>query len=229
MLSIQDGERETMTMDPKSRWEKERQEGKNQRIQAILEAAKSVFLQKGIEKATMQDIAREAHIGIATVFRHFPKKDKLIVAVVTQMVESQIPVFEAIADGEGSCIQKVEQLLDLFISYTQEEHSFNTKLLEAFESYQSLMPEPLEDIGVYEEVSHKIIMFYSRIFEEGRRDGSIRPDLPVHETLSTISNNFGTYAKKLSAQRNVLLPHMETEPEQQLLILKQIFLQYLRP
>ncbi|MFD0696946.1 hypothetical protein ACFQZT_23025 [Paenibacillus sp. GCM10027628] len=100
--------------------------------------------------------------------------------------------------------------------------------MEAFESYQSLTVEPLEDIQVYEKASRKIIAIYKRIFEQGVYDGSIRSGISVQEILSAIANNFGTYAKKLSAQRNVLLPQMEMEPERQLRILKQIFLQYLQ-
>lgn len=61
-------------MNPKTRYEKERSDGKQQRLITILESAERVLSQKGIEKSTMQDVASEANIGIATLFRYFPRK-----------------------------------------------------------------------------------------------------------------------------------------------------------
>ena len=49
-------------------------ETRNARTQLIIEAAERVFTHKGIEKATMQDVATEAAMGVATVFRFFPVK-----------------------------------------------------------------------------------------------------------------------------------------------------------
>lgn len=61
-------------MNSKTRWDRERTEAKQQRVALMLEAAQKVFNRKGLDKATMQDVATEAHMGVATVFRHFPKK-----------------------------------------------------------------------------------------------------------------------------------------------------------
>ena len=49
--------------------------------QAVLEAAKELFAELGLE-AQMPDIARAANVGVGTVYRHFPTKDHLIVALV---------------------------------------------------------------------------------------------------------------------------------------------------
>lgn len=215
-------------MGPKNRWEQERLEGKNQRLTDILEAAKRVFVRKGLDKSTMQDVAKEANIGVATVFRYFPKKEKLIVAVATQILESQMSAFEVIAQMPVPCLVKVEKLLDLFISFVTEEHSDNTKLIEAFESYTSLLHEPMEDIAAYEEVSRRLNGIYSDIFAQGQTDGSIRSDISVDAYLRSIANTFGTVSKKLSAQRYHILPHLKMEPEEQLHILKRIFLDFLR-
>ncbi len=46
----------------------------------LLEAAKSAFAEKGTA-ASLEDIAREAGVGIGTLYRHFPTRDALIEAV----------------------------------------------------------------------------------------------------------------------------------------------------
>jgi AcrR family transcriptional regulator len=46
----------------------------------ILEAARAVFAERGID-APFDEIARQAHVGNATVYRHFPTRDGLVAAV----------------------------------------------------------------------------------------------------------------------------------------------------
>ncbi|MEK5373437.1 TetR/AcrR family transcriptional regulator [Paenibacillus sp. FSL P2-0173] len=53
-----------------------------------MEAAQIVFTNKGFEQATMQEIAKEAGLGVATIFRYFPKKEQLIVSVASKIVQS---------------------------------------------------------------------------------------------------------------------------------------------
>src|SRR4030095_14197271 len=103
-------------MDPKERYEKERSDGKQQRLSLILEAAERVFNQKGIENTTMQHIATDANIGIATLFRYFPKKEKLIVASATKLLEPMLHRFQSVADLPLTCLEKLEQLFDFFIA-----------------------------------------------------------------------------------------------------------------
>ena len=49
----------------------------------VLDAAREVFAEQGIE-APVTDIADRAGVGVGTIFRRFPTKDDLVVAVVEQ-------------------------------------------------------------------------------------------------------------------------------------------------
>lgn len=215
-------------MDPKARYEKERFDGKQQRLIDILAAAERVFTQKGIEKTTMQDIAKDANIGIATVFRYFPKKEKLIVAVATNMLEPMLDAFRSIADMPISCLEKLDRLFDFFISSLEERSNSSTKFMEDFDSYAAHSYEPLEDIAQFNELNRKISREYARIIQDGIQDGSLRPDLPVRETLTTVVNTFGLFSRKLSLQQNILMLESDLEPGHQLAILKKILIEHLK-
>jgi len=52
----------------------------------VLVAARSVFAEHGHE-AQMDEIARAAEVGVGTVYRHFPTKEGLIAALVTDSFE----------------------------------------------------------------------------------------------------------------------------------------------
>jgi AcrR family transcriptional regulator len=49
----------------------------------ILESARSVFAECGAE-AQIDDVARQAGVGVGTVYRHFPTKEALMVELVRQ-------------------------------------------------------------------------------------------------------------------------------------------------
>jgi AcrR family transcriptional regulator len=55
------------------------------RRQSILDAARTVFGRKGMTATTMEQIAQEAGVGVATVYRHFGDKRSLIRAFSEEM------------------------------------------------------------------------------------------------------------------------------------------------
>ncbi|MEC0231704.1 TetR/AcrR family transcriptional regulator [Paenibacillus alba] len=212
-------------MDPKKRYEKERLDGKQQRLLIILEAAERVLTLKGIEKTTMQDIANDANIGVATLFRYFPKKEKLIVALATKLLEPMLERFQSVAELPLSCLEKLEKLFDFFI---EDHNNLSVKFMVDFESYASHSSEPLEDILTFNSLNRQISREYSRIIQNGIEDGSIRSDISVKDTLTTVINTFGLFSKKLSLQKNILLLESDLETDYQLAILKKILLDYLK-
>ncbi|MBY3618987.1 TetR/AcrR family transcriptional regulator [Acinetobacter sp. CUI P1] len=212
-------------MNPKARYEKERSDGKQQRLYTILESAERIFSQKGIEKSTMQDVASEANIGIATLFRYFPRKEKLIVAVATRMLEPMLDYFKYVADLPLTCLEKIEMLFDFFI---QDQNHLSIIFMVNFESYASHLNEPVEDVLDFNALNRKIWHEYSRIIQNGVEDGSIRAGLPVKETLITLMNSFALFSRKLTMKKNILLLESDLDSDKQLELLKQIFLEHLK-
>ena len=67
----------------------DRQTGKYQideQRENILQAAETLFLRDGIENTTMIDIAKQAGITRATLYRYFPNRDEIAVVIQIQMI-----------------------------------------------------------------------------------------------------------------------------------------------
>src|ERR1700683_2586626 len=56
-------------------------------MDALLEAALAVFATSGVD-APVREIAEKAGVGIGTVYRHFPQRSDLIVAVFRHQVDA---------------------------------------------------------------------------------------------------------------------------------------------
>ena len=66
-------------------------------VDALLRAALAVFTTSGVD-APVREIAVEAGVGIGTVYRHFPQRSDLIVAVFRHEVDECADAASALAD-----------------------------------------------------------------------------------------------------------------------------------
>jgi AcrR family transcriptional regulator len=64
----------------------------------ILDAAEAVLAEQGLA-APIDDVAREAGVGIGTVYRHFPTKEALFEAVVVNRVQRLVDDAQALAEA----------------------------------------------------------------------------------------------------------------------------------
>ncbi|MGW5113609.1 TetR/AcrR family transcriptional regulator [Nocardia sp. NPDC004123] len=78
-------------------------------ISRIIDAARRLFATEG-GSATLAHIAREAGVGVATLYRHFPNREALARAVYERILTTEIQPVLAELDAEG---RPREALLDV--------------------------------------------------------------------------------------------------------------------
>ena len=74
----------------------------------ILEAAKKVFIAKGMAGARMQDIADEAGINKALLHYYFRSKDKLFETIFAEVSQRLLPHINEIFNSDLSIFEKIE-------------------------------------------------------------------------------------------------------------------------
>ena len=92
--------------------------------QRILDAARVVFAERGLS-GSHDDIAREAGVGVGTVYRRFPDKEQLIDALFEARIEEIADVARAAADNPDPW-----EALVGFLMRTQELQSEDRGLKE---------------------------------------------------------------------------------------------------
>lgn len=65
-------------------------------MDALLKAALAVFAKSGVD-APVRDVAEKAGVGVGTVYRHFPQRSDLLVAVFRQEVDACADAAPALA------------------------------------------------------------------------------------------------------------------------------------
>lgn len=206
-----------------------RESSKQKRKAAILESAEKLFLQKGIDNTTMNDIAKETNIGVATLFRYFPKKEIIIITIATSKLQIILTALQEIDKRTISCIEKLSLTFDFFIEQMSEKNGTLPKLLDNFINYSAISNVSLENMEIYTNVRREITTQFIQMIENGKMDHSIRSDIEITPFISTIFSNFSVFTLKLSLKSNVKLIEPELPSQKQLQIMKTIFLDYLKP
>lgn len=81
----------------------------------IIDAANKVFLQYGVETATMQQIAQEADISRTALHYYFRNKSQLYNCIIDILSSRIIPQLSSILSSEASVLEKIEMFVDNYI------------------------------------------------------------------------------------------------------------------
>ncbi|BBJ41587.1 TetR family transcriptional regulator [Streptomyces antimycoticus] len=89
--------------------------------QTLLDAAAAVFVASGVE-APVRDIAAKAGVGMGTIYRHFPTRADLIIAVYRHQVEACAEAGPALLATSPTPHAALEAWVELFVDFLVTKH-----------------------------------------------------------------------------------------------------------
>lgn len=110
------------TVDPIRRQPK--QERSQRRVQAVLDATRSLVGKRGNDAVSMREIAAAAGVSVSSVYQYFPDKNALLRALIDRYLDQMRGlIIQALAEVTSleDLIVGVEQLLDALWSMFQRE------------------------------------------------------------------------------------------------------------
>jgi AcrR family transcriptional regulator len=148
--------------------------------QAIVEAAKKVFIRKGMEGARMQEIADEAGINKALLHYYFRSKDKLFEGIFTEAFQKLIPNILDLLDSDLPLFEKIELFTSKYI-----ETFIENPLVPGFIMHE-LSRDPEKIVNIIRNVGIKPEIFVNQISKEIEK-GSIIPVNPYHLIVNMLA------------------------------------------
>jgi AcrR family transcriptional regulator len=95
--------------------------------QTLLEAAAAVFVTSGVD-APVRDIAAKAGVGMGTIYRHFPTRSDLIIAVYQHQVEACAEAGPALLATCDSALTALTRWVSLFTDFLITKHGLAAAL-----------------------------------------------------------------------------------------------------
>lgn len=149
----------------------------------ILEAAKKVFLRKGMYGARMQDIADEAGINKALLHYYFRTKEKLFEIILKEKFKVLVPTINEVVHADIPLLRKLEKIVDSYLDVLLENPYVPIFVLSELHKNPELFIQKLK-----EEVKQlpDIPALVQEIFL-ATEVGTIRPIQPFHLIINVLS------------------------------------------
>jgi AcrR family transcriptional regulator len=141
----------------------------------LIEGARQVFAEHG-GSASMEAIAKQAGVGVGTLYRHFPKRIDLVEAVYRDDVDLLV----ASADRGRTDLEPwpaVEAWLRAYVDYGRSKRTFLNELHEAFEKNPELKPASRD----------RVWEACERVLVRAQEAGAARDDIDGADLMQLIS------------------------------------------
>lgn len=170
----------------------------------ILEAARNVFIKKGMYGARMQDIADEAGINKALVHYYFKNKEKLFEKIFLEAAGKLFPRINEIFSSDDTLFIKIEKFCDEYITVVLED--------------------PYLPLFVLNEMTQDPVYFMNKIWGKNKgpkpqkfleqiaaevKKGTIKNISPLHLLMNLISMTVFPFVAKPMFQMNIGMDEMQ--------------------
>lgn len=184
-----------------------RKQQMERRTQQILHTALKLFCEKGIEDTSVEEIAKAAGVGPATIYRYFETKAQLAIsagiAYWQKVAGKYLESLSQIAYQKLSGLQQMECIFHIFSEIFQEELLF-LKFLQEFDIFVQRYHISKERLGEYEEYILNLKPYMTNALEKGLRDGSLAFSYTADEIYFSVTLTLISLMQKLSLNGHIL-------------------------
>lgn len=156
---------------PRRRADAERNE------QTLLDAAAAVFVTSGVE-APVRDIAARAGVGVGTVYRHFPTRADLVVAVYRHQVEACAEAGPTCSTAGPTPYAALVRWIDVFVDFLVTKHGLAG----------ALRPDSAQFAALHSYFLDRLVPVCARLLDAAVRSGEIRSNLEAYELMRGVGN-----------------------------------------
>ncbi|MGI5216373.1 TetR/AcrR family transcriptional regulator [Nocardia sp. CA-290969] len=143
----------------------------------LLDAAAAAFVESGVG-VPVRDIARRAGVGVGTIYRHFPTRADLIVAVYRHQVEACAEAGpELLAEGPTPHAA-LTRWIDLFVDFLTTKHGLAEALQSDDAAFEALHTYFLD----------RLLPVCTRLLDAAVDAGEVVPGIEPYELLRGVGN-----------------------------------------
>ena len=143
----------------------------------ILDAAAALILAHGFDNMTVDDVAGRAHVGKATVYRRWAKKEDLAVAAMGQLYDARMPTPDT-GSIEGDLREAFARVL-AFANSEQGSSYIRTCIAESVRDPRIA--------ALYRAANNRAESSARMMFQRAIARGEVRPDANVSAAVQLIS------------------------------------------
>lgn len=152
-----------------------REDEKERRRAEILDAAEALYIKKGWDAMTVEQVARSARLSRALVYVYFRDKEDLLFAIGERAMRLLRERFASAASAKSSGMDQIEAIGRAYVGYAAEfPHYFD--FCSRFQA-QHIATDPSTNAGACKMAGDQVLATVIAAIDAGVSDGSIRSDI----------------------------------------------------
>ncbi len=145
--------------------------------ETLLDAAGAAFVTSGVD-VPVRDIATLAGVGVGTVYRHFPTRADLIVAVYRHQVEACAEAGPTLLASSTTAHAALARWINLFVDFLVTKHGLAQAMQSDDAAFETLHAYFLD----------RLVPVCAQLLEAAADAREIRPDTDALELLFGVGN-----------------------------------------
>lgn len=214
-----------------------------QRRDRIINASMKLFQEKCVEDTSMEEVAKRAGVGAATVYRYFSSKIELVIETAEvyweKVSEKYLGELETgnmpnIADAKSEATSKMDgiessgydqlrKILNVFCRIFLEQKPF-LKFLHEFDVFVKKYNVSEEHLADYENGILKLKPYVTIALGKGLVDKSLSFNCSVDEMYFSLTHTLLALMEKLAVGGDILSSDQNVESEKQIRIIIELLL-----
>jgi AcrR family transcriptional regulator len=150
--------------------------------QRLLESALGVFARHGYDRATVDEIVREAGFSKGAFYVHFESKDDLFWAMLEERISRQLNSFREVLDSDLGVAQNLKTILSSAFALNEEDPLWSAVFVE-FAAHAARNEKVRERLAM---MYHSWRSFAIEVLTAGQQAGLIRTDVAVEFMASVL-------------------------------------------
>ncbi|MFD4976174.1 TetR/AcrR family transcriptional regulator [Streptomyces sp. NPDC058424] len=145
--------------------------------EALLDAAAAVFVASGVE-APVRDIATKAGVGLGTIYRHFPTRADLIIAVYRHQVDACAGAGPTLLAAGPTPHAALGRWISLFVDFLVTKHGLAAVLQSDNAAFETLHAYFLD----------RLVPVCAQLLKAAAVAGEVRSDISAYELMRGVGN-----------------------------------------
>ena len=155
----------------------------------ILEAAETLFDERGIDRVTMADIVNRAGIRASTLYEYFSNKDDVVWAILAGVMADSVERIRPAMETGETALEKITALLEFMADELTNNRS-KIRFMAQFDAMYARNWPAERLLSLEAQVSPGGFQQFAALIREGIADGSLRrdldPDLTMHAVINAV-------------------------------------------
>lgn len=154
---------------------------KEHRKEEIISAAQKIFFEKGLQAATMDEIAEAAELSKGTIYLYYKSKEDLYLAVMIRGMEILAEMFEATNNSNEPVISRILKLGQAYQQFFRSQTNY-FRMFRFFENPQFHTQVSPDMNTLCIQSNQRVWKAVIELIQEGIDQNLIKPELSAAET-----------------------------------------------